>query len=269
MERAECPRVMLYGKHKRIWELDYFRGICVLLMIVYHAMYDLCSFGYVWQLRDQAFYPLYQLSVRFFRSPWLNLQDFLAPTFFFIAGISTSLSRNAPVRFTKVIASAFLVTAFSALINRNIVLGVLHCLGYCMLLYYLMEKMLDDDRAYFVLAVTLCAVMLVRRAYGLDKTVALSAAEVFPSELLRITEYAGLIYRSHADYYPLSPWFGIFLLGVLFGKNAYLREKASLLPNVRRPLFAPIERIGRHALWIYLLHQPLLYGMFEIINLFL
>ena len=269
MERAGCPRAMLYGKHKRIWELDYFRGVCVLLMIVYHAMYDLRSFSYVWQLRDQDFYPLYQLSVRFFLAPGLHLQDFLAPVFFFIAGISTSLSRNAPVRFTKVIVSAFLVSCCSALMNLNITLGVLHCLGYCMLLYYLLERLFYDDRAYFALAVTLCAAMLIRRSCGLDRMISPSVAAVFPSELGPVLEYVGLICRTHADYYPLSPWFGIFLLGVLFGRNAYLREKASLLPSVRRPLFAPVEWIGRHALWIYLLHQPLLYGIFEAISLLL
>lgn len=180
MERAGCPRAMLYGKHKRIWELDYFRGVCVLLMIVYHAMYDLRSFSYVWQLRDQDFYPLYQLSVRFFLAPGLHLQDFLAPVFFFIAGISTSLSRNAPVRFTKVIVSAFLVTYCSALMNLNITLGVLHCLGYCMLLYYLLERLFYDDRAYFALAVTLCAAMLIRRSCGLDRMISPLGRSGFP-----------------------------------------------------------------------------------------
>ncbi len=246
MERAGCPRAMLYGKHKRIWELDYFRGVCVLLMIVYHAMYDLRSFSYVWQLRDQDFYPLYQLSVRFFLAPGLHLQDFLAPVFFFIAGISTSLSRNAPVRFTKVIVSAFLVTYCSALMNLNITLGVLHCLGYCMLLYYLLERLFYDDRAYFALAVTLCAAMLIRRACGLDRTISPSVAAVFPSELGPVLEYVGLICRTHADLLPV-----VALVRNLSAGRAVRPERLpareSLAPAKRAPSAVCADRVDRQA----------------------
>jgi uncharacterized membrane protein len=68
------------------------------------------------------------------------------------------------------------------------------------------------------------------------------------------------------DYYPLLPWYGVFLLGVLTGRNLYSSRRSllsvSLHPNI-------INYLGQHSLLIYLIHQPillaLLYSFFWVI----
>ena len=65
-----------------------------------------------------------------------------------------------------------------------------------------------------------------------------------------------------ADYFPLLPYLGFFLLGAVLGKLLY-RKKESLLPGVneKNPIVAVLCWCGRNSLWIYLAHQPLLVGI--------
>ena len=67
------------------------------------------------------------------------------------------------------------------------------------------------------------------------------------------------------DYYPLFPWFGIFLIGIFAGKALY--EKRVFKPKM--PKFTGlIQQIGRHSLAIYLLHQPVLIGLILLVKNF-
>ena len=58
------------------------------------------------------------------------------------------------------------------------------------------------------------------------------------------------------DYVPLLPWFGVLLLGLFFGNAFYLSRKGA--PAAPPPLAAPIAFVGRHTLFVYLVHQPVL-----------
>ena len=80
----------------------------------------------------------------------------------------------------------------------------------------------------------------------------------------------GLLYPGFAssDYFPLFPHLGWFLLGAVLGRTAY-RDKKTLLPKVPAEA-APLRFFcwcGTHSLWIYLLHQPVIYGVIEVILL--
>ncbi len=74
-----------------------------------------------------------------------------------------------------------------------------------------------------------------------------------------------------ADYMHLFPWMGVFMTGCVIGRVCYA-EKKSLLPESMKKiqkLGAPIEFIGRHSLIIYLVHQPVVYGILYLIFLLL
>ena len=67
---------------------------------------------------------------------------------------------------------------------------------------------------------------------------------------------------SSGDYFPLAPNLGWFLLGAFVGRTVY-RKRESLLPKVSEDLL-PLRLLrfcGRHALLIYLLHQPIITGL--------
>ena len=65
-----------------------------------------------------------------------------------------------------------------------------------------------------------------------------------------------------SDYFPLLPNFGFFLLGAVLGKTVYASGQ-SLLPKVKEtnPVLRFLRGCGKHSLWIYLLHQPVLSGI--------
>jgi uncharacterized membrane protein len=61
-----------------------------------------------------------------------------------------------------------------------------------------------------------------------------------------------------ADYYPLIPWLFMFFAGSLVGK--YFKDGTA--PTVfKNNICPPLSFVGRHTLIIYLLHQPLIYGV--------
>jgi uncharacterized membrane protein len=74
----------------------------------------------------------------------------------------------------------------------------------------------------------------------------------------------GLYWKGFAssDYFPILPNLGYFLVGAAIGKTLY-RKKETLLPmvNPRNPILRCLQFFGRHSLWIYLLHQPILSGI--------
>ena len=72
-----------------------------------------------------------------------------------------------------------------------------------------------------------------------------------------------------SDYFPILPYLGFFLLGAVVGRTAY-GKKESLLPKVNadHPVLRFFRLCGKHSLWIYLLHQPLLSALFYVILLF-
>jgi uncharacterized membrane protein len=71
-----------------------------------------------------------------------------------------------------------------------------------------------------------------------------------------------------SDYFPLLPNLGFFLVGAVLGKTLY-RKKETLLPrvNTQNPLIRFFLFCGKHSLWIYLLHQPVLSGILSLILL--
>ena len=77
------------------------------------------------------------------------------------------------------------------------------------------------------------------------------------------------------DYYPLLPWFGFVMIGLSIGETFYKNRKAqccilhslasvALAENAAFCIFAwP----GKHALIIYLVHQPIILGLLWLITM--
>ena len=61
------------------------------------------------------------------------------------------------------------------------------------------------------------------------------------------------------DYWPLFPWFGVTLLGVLAGNALYGDvSKRAVRTTPPPPSSRPLAFLGRHSLLIYFVHQPVL-----------
>lgn len=231
---------------KRIWELDALRGLCVLGMVIVHLIYDITDlYGLVnWNLPES----------------FLFLQQWGGVLFLLISGISVTLGRKHIKRGLLVFACGLVCTAvtygmyYFGFSGKGIIIyfGVLHCLGICMLLWGLFRRL--PTWALAVIGIALTGLGL-----WMDTLPPVSYPWLMP---------IGLPYHGFAssDYFPMLPYLGFFLLGAVLGKTVY-RNKESLLPNVNeRNIFVRFLLFcGKNSLWIYLLHQPILSGIFSLI----
>ena len=233
----------------RYIELDLLRTVAVLGMILYHAAYDLASFyGYPFDMMHGG---------------WLILERTVAITFLALVGISFSISYNRTQKekvwrkFIKrgliVLACGYLVSIATYIVDpaTYVRFGVLHLIGTSILLLPLFVRL---------------------KHWNLLIAVAIIAAGEWSSMTILDTSWLlPLGFMPHffetVDYFPLLPWFAGILIGLVIGQTFYVKH---LSWRVRLPLIAlrssPIITLpSRFALPTYLLHQPIIMGIFIII----
>ncbi|MHC1758041.1 MAG: heparan-alpha-glucosaminide N-acetyltransferase [Negativicutes bacterium] len=214
----------------RIWEIDFFRGCAILLMIVFHLVFDLAAFwGYSLNYMDGFWYYEGKLS---------------AILFMIISGVSSALSVHSFRRGLVVFACGLIITLVTYFFDSQtyIRFGILHMLGSCMLLFPFIKKL---NSGWLLVAGTI-AIAAGRWTRQL----------ALPSSLLLPFGVTPLDFTS-LDYYPLLPWSGFFLYGAGLGQLLY-RKRLSLLHQPQPFWLQPLTALGRHSLAVYLLHQPVL-----------
>jgi uncharacterized membrane protein len=222
------------GAGRRIQGIDTARGICVVLMVLFHLGYDLyfyCGFP-AWTVNSL---------------PMAVGQAVASWGFILLAGLSSRLSRSNVRRGLVVLACGLLVSAVAWVWGDPIRFGILQFLGSAMVLYGLTHRLWEAlPRA--VAPVLYLTLFLVGRYY---LPLVVEAPHLYPLGLITPG------FRS-ADYFPLLPWFFWFLLGSWLG--SYVRDGRT--PQwFRAWKVPPLAFLGRHALVVYLLHQPLLVGV--------
>ena len=220
---------------QRIALLDLWRTVALLCMIGYHLCYDLVYF----RLQEPEF--LEQIPVRL-------LYYTSAYPFIFIAGASCCFSHDNLRRGFRIFCCGLLVSIVGILVKNPIQFGVLHFLGSCMIFYHFLGKYLSRIPKPIVpiLWILLFAVTKYFVAHITVQTHWLWVLG-FP--------YEGFY---SADYYPVFPWIFLFLLGIWFG-GVLQRHRTCRILTISCPGW--LTWPGRHTLWIYLLHQPILYGI--------
>lgn len=230
----------------RIWELDALRGVCILCVIVVHFLFDLSFFGGL-SLTLPAWYVF--------------LQEYGGAIFVVLSGVCVTLGSKSVRRGLIVFACGMLITAVTygmyrlGMSGADVVVkfGVLHLLGVCMLVYPAFKKLPPA-------ALAVLGLLIAVTGYAI-RGVVVPQHWLFPLGLT----YEGF---TSSDYFPLFPQLGYFLIGAAIGKTAY-REKKTLLPGSFQK--TPVTRFfcwcGRQSLFIYLLHQPIVYGLLEFVLL--
>ena len=233
---------------KRIWELDAFRGICVLGMLIVHFVYDLTELYRLvsWQPGDTF--------------AWV--QRWGGVLFLLLSGICVTLGRRSIRRGLIVFGCGLLCTAVTVGMYRlglsgngiQIYFGVLHCLGVCMILWPVFRRL-----PWWVLLPL--GLGIIMTGLWVFEPMRVSYPWLLPLGI----QPQGLI---TSDYFPLFPNLGFFLLGSALGKTLYRRQQ-SLLPRVndRNFLLRFLQLCGRQSLWIYLLHQPVFSGLFTLLTM--
>lgn len=232
---------------QRIWEIDFLRGLSIILMVGYHLLFDLGEFRGVERFLG--------FSTDLSTTAWTIAQMFFATVFIALSGISSTLTRSNVRRGLRLLGISILVSAATYIFDPSstVYFGILQCLAVSMLLY----GAAFEKASAFALTMTGAAVVGLGAALpALKKALALRFDWLLPFGLHSPA-------FSSYDYFPLVPWFGVFLVGAALGKTLYA-PKRSLLPWRLPVTFVNIA--GRHSLWIYIAHQPVIMGVLYLLG---
>ena len=226
----------------RIWELDFFRGVCILGVVIIHVVLDLLIFGVA----------------SFTTPPVFNfIQQYGGILFIILSGICVTLGHHPIRRGLIVFGCALVISVVTYIIFQNtydmIWFGILHLLGCCMLLYPLLKR---------IPTAVLPALGAVAIALGIwFARINVTVPFLFPLGLTTAT-------FGSSDWFPLFPHLGFFMFGIFIGRTLYKKQQ-TLFPNVntQNPVIRFFSFCGRHSLWIYLGHQPISLGIMQLILL--
>jgi len=232
---------------RRLPWLDAARGLAVVAMVAYHFVWDLGNFDYI----D----PRYPYCPQF-----KSVGHGVALSFLFIAGVSLVLAheRHASLgrfwrRIARIAAAAALVTfgTYLAFPQSFVFFGILHCIAAASLL-----------AAPFLFLPWPAALLAAAAAFLAPRFL---ASPVFDAPWL---SWIGLSTVDPAtnDWRPLLPWSGGVLAGVAFARHPgairALGFAQAASETGARGVAGALRWLGRHSLAVYLLHQPLLFGVF-------
>ena len=282
-------------KGRRIFEIDFLRGIAITLMVLLHFCY---TFGY----GPKDFYGIkigqepdwYIGLARFFRFVFCSitqskgsslidwgdkiagmnaftnlhsLEVFWSGMFMFLAGVSCTLSKSNMKRGVQIFLVANLLSMvlelatdiLSPTFDMHIWCGILHALGIAIIIYsvfdHFFSKWWQTYIAFIVL--TIVSGIVIWNVYASNQFMqsikppfaTLEELAKNMGELLIGTKRYGDDYFS-----PLLVTTAVFA-GASVGKTVY-RKKKSLLPSWFKTGWGrPICYVGRHTLFIYVIHQ--------------
>lgn len=222
--------------------IDWLRGLTVIHMVIYHTLYSLHAF-YGFSLAPQLYY----------------YQQFICWSFILLSGFSLSFSRHLRRKILLLTGISLLITTVSALFvpQEAIYFGVIHFFALATLCFALLRKWIERIPPQFALVLSFLLFLVTK---SLPEGTMFFSCISLPAVLYRTNLFfLGLPSDSFtsADYFPLIPWFFLFLTGF------YLHYFISLQKKEASRNMIPI--LGRHSLFIYLLHQPVILAVLYLI----
>jgi uncharacterized membrane protein len=225
----------------RLIALDIARTLAVVCMVIFHFTFDLALFGYL--PGDTIYQPF-----------WYYFARLIAGSFLFLSGVSLWLAHGQSIRwaafwtrFAKVAAGAALVTVSSIWFvpGGTIYFGILHAIAAASLIG------LVALRLPWPVTLTISA-MIFAAAWG--------PRFAFFDPIWLVWTGLAETRPMMGDYVPLVPWAAPALAGVAVAMALRIdRWQGQAASRLLRTLTFP----GRHSLVIYLVHQPILFGLFN------
>ena len=222
--------------NKRLHYLDVIRGIAIILMVIYHFFFDLDNFYYIQINMNSDLF-------------WRGFRIIILILFLTTMGISLALVHSKKICWQCLIKRTFLLGGSAILVSIAsymqfpqtwIYFGILH---FILFASWLGLFFLGKPRLSLIIAI----IILIGYFSGYLNT-------NFLFSLLQPLLHLPLYYTE--DLVSIFPWFAFVLLGIfIVAKDWHLYPR--LKPNW---ISKKVGFLGRHSLFIYLLHQPVLFG---------
>lgn len=245
---------------KRCNMIDMIRGSVLISMCFYHMMWDLVY--------------IKGLNIEWFRSDAAYIwQQSICWMFILLSGFCWSLGRMKLKRGILVFCAGILVTAISMFLapGQRIIFGILTLLGSCMILCIPAEKFLkkisSEAGGVLCMLLFLFTKSVNNKTLGIGdfKLIALPEAWYDKGYFMTFLGFTDNNFSS-ADYFPILPWIFLFLTGYFGYRLASERGVMEFLSKINWNNRA-VTFLGRHSLWVYLVHQPVIYLGIQIVSL--
>lgn len=225
----------------RVHFLDSLRGFTLLHMVLFHLCYDLVFFIGL----DIPWYT---------ELPGDVWGCFIRSSFILISGIVFRFGRHPLKRGLVLMGWGCVLTLVTwiAVPEALIRFGILSFLGAASILGAITYPYLKRIPAF-------CGILVCAALFAFTRIV--------PNR-----ELPELFYKTHwlywlglphetfysTDYFPLLPWIFLFFIGIFLGESF---QKKGVFSWMERWKPGVLAFLGRHSLCIYLLHQPIIYGL--------
>ena len=209
--------------------LDELRGLDLVSMMLYHACWDMMFLFGIWM----DWYA---------GMPGRLWQQTICWVFILLSGFCAPFGRYMLRRGTVVFGAGAVVTLATLVFmpEGRVIFGVLTFLGAAMLLTGVLEPLLKK----------------VMPAVGLGGWKLMLPQSLYANYFTAFFGfYPDWFYST--DYFGLLPWLFLFWAGYYLHKAVGRRRMEPL----RRPVCPALGWMGRHSLLLYLLHQPVIYGV--------
>lgn len=233
-------------RSERYTLLDFIRGLAVINMIAYHLL---------WNLKY-----LYGLELPWFGTMGTHIwQRLICSSFILVSGFCLALGSHPFKRGALVFGAGLLVSVvtFVATPQAKIIFGILTFIGSAMIITGALKSLFKKIPAFAGLILSLILYILT---YPINTGIIGGIS--IPKGLYRgyIATYLGFMEDGFysADYFSIMPWIFLFWAGYFLCSCI----NKSKLPNV---YIKSVNAIGRQALFIYLIHQPVIYLVMELI----
>ncbi len=219
---------------KRVFEVDFLRGIAIVLMVIFHINFNLNYFEYI--------------DIDIYRGiEWKIFRAVIVSLFLLLVGVGLIFAYEKGINFKKLMKRLFILFFASLLItiatkivfpNSWIYFGIIHFIFVASIVSLVFV-------GYPTISLVVGVAIIV--GYFLE-FLPLSWMYDFLKPLLDLPKHS-------EDLARFFPWFGVVLIGIFLGKHQLFNLKIS-----QNLITQKVAIFGQYSLIIYLVHQPVLFG---------
>ena len=222
--------------------VDLIRTIAIVLMVIFHFIYDLKVFGYHSQDLNNGL-------------GWGLFRDLILFLFLICVGISLAYVHDKSIQLKKFLTRLGQIALGSIMVT-------------IMSLVMFPENWIFFGVLHFIVVASIMALPLANRP---RLALCSGIAMLLGFNLGWLSSWWPFVYismylpRYTNDWVPLIPWLGVVWIGISLGHNRWLRKDPVSLLGISPYWSWP----GQHSLMIYLAHQPILYSLlitFDFLN---